>query len=510
MTTDRDALLREVLVIGEDLELPHVLHRITQAAARLTGARYAALGVLGPDRRITRFITHGITAEQQAAIGPPPHGAGILGVLIDTPQVVRLPDLTRDPRSVGFPPHHPPMHAFLGAPLLVRGQVFGNVYLTEKSGGFTEDDEAVLTALATAAGVVVAHAQLVAESERRRRWVEASAAMLAATLESSQAGDAVQQVVRQARAVSGAAHVAVVEVDADGTQRAIGVDPPDVEPSGAVGATEDGDVGAEATLVVPLPSSGGGAEGRLVLRWPDAAARHAADVDADVVQGFAAHAALALDRLSVQRDREALAVLTDRDRIARDLHDVVIQRLFATGLSLHSGARLVGRRGVESQLTERLDAAIDDLDATIRDIRATIFALHRGSDRVAVREALRQLLDSAGGRLGLATGLVIDPAVPAVLPSDLEADLEAALREATSNAARHGRATRVDVDLLAAGDVLVLRVRDDGGGIGPISREGGLRNLRERAERRDGDLEVRALESGGTELAWRVSLRSAD
>jgi signal transduction histidine kinase len=494
-------LVDELLVLGEDLDLEHVLRRVVAAGCRLTGARYGALGVVGPDRELSAFVVHGMTPEEITALGEPPHGRGVLGALIDDPAVLRLDDLTADPRSVGFPPGHPPMRSFLGAPLRVRGEIFGNLYLTEKPGGFTAEDERVVEALALAAGVTVANARLFAESEHRRRWVQASAEITTALLGQVHPQDALGLVVRQARELAAADGAALAVEDDDGQ---LVVTIADGAVAGcALGATlpDDDTLAGLAGVAVPFTAPAGG-EGRLVICWADRAAFEAARLEASTIRGFADQAALALDRLQAQADRATLAVLEDRDRIARDLHDLVIQRLFATGLGLQGAARLA----IRPEVRERITAAIDDLDTTIRDIRATIFALHRRPGDEDLRGELLDLVEEAGAKLGVVPALAVEGPVDTLVPLDVRPHLVAVLQEALSNAARHARATRVDITVSAKDGWVRARVRDDGRGIPAKVRESGLRNLRERAVAVGGVLEIGPADGGGTVLEWRAPL----
>jgi GAF domain-containing protein len=210
------ALLDAVVGIGADLDLSSTLDRIVTAACELVGARYGALGVVGDDgERLTRFVTHGVTADEIAAIGPYPEGHGILGLLIDHPEPLRLTDLAQHPRSFGFPPNHPPMRSFLGVPIRTRDHVFGNLYLTEKAEGadFTEDDERTMTALAAAAGVVIDNARLYADTERRRRWHEVTAEITQFVLGDFDPQQAMQLIAARAREVSGSVLGTVLLLD---------------------------------------------------------------------------------------------------------------------------------------------------------------------------------------------------------------------------------------------------------------------------------------------------------
>src|SRR5438874_6334779 len=211
------ALLDAVVGIGSDLDLRSTLYRIVLAACRLAGARYGALGVIGPDRRLIEFITDGITAEVHHKIGDLPTGRGVLGLLIDEPKPVRLRDIAEHPRSYGFPAEHPVMRSFLGVPIRIRDQVFGNLYLTEKRDAeeFTEDDEESVVALAVAAGVAIDNARLYAAAGRRQRWLEATAEITNVLLGEVNRTAALQLVARRAREVSGAQTVFVLLADGD-------------------------------------------------------------------------------------------------------------------------------------------------------------------------------------------------------------------------------------------------------------------------------------------------------
>ena len=361
-------LLDAVLSVSSDLDLATVLRRIVEAAADLVDARYAALGVLDESRtRLAEFVTVGLDERTYRLIGNLPEGHGILGLLILDPQPIRLPDLREHPDSYGFPPHHPPMKSFLGVPVRVRNEVFGNLYLTDKTTAevFTDIDEELVVALAAAAGIAIENARL---------------------------------------------HVRV-------------------------------------------------------------------------------------------RD---LALLEDRERIARELHDTVIQRLFASGLSLEGTARLV--RPGDQNAADRIEAVVEDLDVTVKHIRTAIFGLEAARRGVGgVRERVLSLVREAAGPLGFEPRVLFDGPVDAVVTDDLAADLLATLREALLNVARHAHASEVDVELRADGDV-VLRVVDNGiGPPAPGSASGkGLRNMASRAEHHGGKLDLRPADKSGTTLEWRV------
>jgi signal transduction histidine kinase len=361
-------LLGAVLALGSDLDAPSMLRRIVEAAVGLVDARYGALGVLdGTGTSLAQFITVGIDDAGHERIGDLPKGHGLLGVLIVDAKPLRLPDLREHPDSFGFPPHHPPMRSFLGVPVRVRGQVFGNLYLTDKTTAeaFTDVDEELVVGLAAAAGVAIENARL------------------------------------QTR-----------------------------------------------------------------------------------VQEF--------------------ALVEDRERIARDLHDTVVQRLFATGLSLQGTARLV-RTDADTAVT-RIEAAVDDLDLTVKHIRSAIFKLEASrSSSGGLRNRVLALAREAAGALGYEPRCFFDGPVDSGVSDDLAADLLATLREALSNVARHARATRVEVEVVLT-DRVVLRVVDDG--IGPpapdVPRGHGLNNMAARATNRGGRFELRAGTPTGSALEWQV------
>jgi len=526
------ALLDAVVGIGTDLELHSTLRRIIEAACGLAGARYGALGVIGPDRQLVDFVTHGIDPQTHAAIGDLPHGRGVLGLLIDDPAPVRMPDITKHPRSYGFPPHHPPMHSFLGVPLRIRDQVFGNLYLAEKQGAaeFTEDDEEIVTALAAAAGVAIENARLYELANRRERWLAATAEITGVLLGTVRRTDALTLVARRAREVAEAEMVLVLVNDDEAAQFTVEVvDVPQGSTSGLVGAVlpagETSFAGAITSgdpIMVeslakaapwPVPVTAGPAvispltvaetlHGVLVVAHR-ADAAGPTDGDAPLLASFAGQAALAIERARAQEERELLVVLEDRERIARDLHDVVIQRLFATGLQLQSAMPLCSGR---PEIGKRINTAVDDLDSTIRDIRRAIFEL-RTPMSAALRTELREAVDLAADGLGFRPTLQLDGPVDSAVPDQIRPDLLAVLREALSNVVRHARASQVAVRVSALEGELALTVTDDGIGVDPAAARGGLVNMRERAEQRGGAFSVAAGDPRGTILIWKVPLR---
>ena len=533
-TRDRvHGLLEAVLAVGSDLDLQTVLHRITQAASTLADAQYAALGVIGDDGQLSQFITVGIDEERHAQIGALPRGHGVLGLLIRRPEPLRLDDLGSDASAYGFPPHHPPMTTFLGVPIRVRDEVFGNLYLTEKRGGssFDEEDEAVVLALAAAAGVAIENARLYDTARRRERWMQAIAEISTQLLGGAELDEVLELVAGHARGLSGAAtcYIALpsgpgrllVEVaDGEGADELLGRVVPlagsaceqvlvDGRPllllgEEAAGVASAGPAGS--ALLVPLGDHGS-TRGVLVVTTPvDEAPVPVAAVEE--LGAFAAQATLGLEVAQRRRDAEKLVVFEDRDRIARDLHDLVIQRLFATGMQLESAARLVER----PEAASRVRRAVDDLDTTIREIRSTIYALTAKpeDERGSLRGRLFDVVDAGTQQLGFTPAVRLSGLVDTSVPPEVADHLLAVLREALSNAARHSGASRVEV-VLEVGETLHLTVRDDGRGLpAEAVRHSGLANLAARAQEVDGRFEVASGPEGGTELLWTADLTRDD
>ena len=528
-------LLEAVVAIGSGLELEAMLRRIVEAAVDLVDARYGALGVIGEDQRLIEFIPVGLDAKEISEIHHWPAGRGLLGLLIREPRPLRLADIGAHQESSGFPAGHPAMRSFVGVPVRVRERVFGNLYLTEKRGGgeFTEDDEAVLTALGAAAGVAVENARLYEEAKRQQHWLRASSELTIALLSGAAPATVLADLTRQALELSGADLVTLALPDEDGRRLTL--------------EYAEGDGAAEARgLVVPAGRSLSGqvlASGLPVTVENFVADPRTADVTrlpmghigpavlfplgtpgnvrgvltvgrvqgsaplpqgaASVVAAFAAQAAVALELADRRADAERLSVFEDRDRIARDLHDLVIQRLYATGMSLEGTMPMISR----NEVADRVRGAVDAMDDTIKDIRATIFALQsRGRASVPrLRAEIVALADEMAEVLGFAPALRLGSGLDSRASGELSEQVLAVLREALSNAARHAAATRVDVlvDTDAAG-VLTVLVRDNGRGVGPTSRRSGLANMADRAEKLGGQLRLSAADGGGTELEWKV------
>jgi two-component system, NarL family, sensor histidine kinase DevS len=527
-----ERLFEAGLVLSAELSLPATLQRIVELAADISSARYGALGVLGPDGTITEFITTGITAQERAAIGHIPVGRGILGVLIDEAAPLRLRDLAADPRSVGFPPNHPPMHSFLGAPVTARGRVFGNLYLTEKQGAdqFDADDERALVLLAAQAGVAIENAHLYEEVADRARRLEAVRAITAAILADTDGAELLGLVVRHARGLVGAdlATIAIpagegelVVEAADGVaadELRGAVFPVEGSVTGEVIRTGKPVVLADAAadervvqpvvgveigpaLLVPLAARGRTFGALTVANSRGGAPLREAAVQ--LVESFAQQAAVALEYARLQRELQRLAVLEDRERIAKELHDGAIQALFAVGMGLQGSAMLAG----DSELRQRIEGAVEELDRVIRDLRNYIFGLRPGilADR-QLDEALQRLVEQFQQRSGVLAVAEIDPSVAAELAARA-GDVVQLAREALSNVSRHAEASTCRVSLYRAGEGAVLEIDDDGRGFDPAEATGagqGLRNLRDRAAALGGHAEIHGVPAEGTRV--RVTL----
>jgi signal transduction histidine kinase len=533
-TRDRvRALLEAVVAVGSQLDLEAVLRQIVEAAVGLVNARYGALGVIGDSGKLAEFVPVGLDSGEIAAIDHWPEGRGLLGALITDPRPVRIPDLSADPRSSGFPEGHPPMRSFLGVPVRIRDEVFGNLYLTEKWGGaqFDEEDEAVVTALAAAAGVAIENARLYEEARRRQRWLQASAEVTRRLLSGADSGGVLDLVTEQVLEMSGAdlavlalpegEHRQLVVRHAAGADaaRARGMMLPDTSLSAEVLATGEPVTLAEFSrdervaqvarermtlgpaMIFPLGGAGNVRGVLTVGRYPGSMPLPQAAVE--MVGSFAAQAAVALELADARRDAEQVTVLQDRERIARDLHDLVIQRLYATGMSLQGAMPLISR----PEVADRVSRAVDALDDTIADIRSAIFALQARHDvkQASFRELILQIIDEMTEPLGFAPSLSLTGNLGERVPDDIAANMLGALRESLSNAARHADASRIDVIIEVGGD-LVLVVRDNGVGLRDVTRRSGLANLAERAEQLGGTLKVGAADGSGTELHWQVPL----
>ncbi len=539
-TRDRmHGLLEAVVAIGSGLDLESTLRRIVEAAVGLVDASYGALGVIGEGKYLAEFIPVGLSPEETGRVHHWPEGRGLLGLLIEAPRPLRLRDIASHEASSGFPDGHPPMSSFLGVPVRVRDEVFGNLYLTNKRGGgeFTEDDEAVLVALGAAAGVAVENARLYDAARRQQRWIKASAEVTTRLLSGDEPDEVLADVTGQARELSGA-DLAILAVpdederrmtvryaDGDGAEAARGlVLPRPGSLSGRVLATGESAAFADfahdervaqavreamsqigPAIVFPLGVPGN-ARGVLTVGRRHGAAPFPQS-QTDVVASFAAQAGVALELAAARAEAERLSLYEDRDRIARDLHDLVIQRLYATGMSLEGIMPMITRPEVASRVT----IAVDAMDETIKEIRATIFALQtrHAAAQPDLRKDIVALVDEMALTLGFAPSMRLGSGLSGEVSPETAEQALAALREALSNTARHSQASLVDVTVDTDGDgMLTVQVTDNGTGIPAGGRRSGLRNLARRAEKLGGGLRLGPAypeaPTPGTRLEWRV------
>ncbi|WP_317985676.1 GAF domain-containing protein [Streptomyces sp. 5-10] len=532
-------LLDAVLAIGSDLELQVVLQRIVESAVSLVDAQYGALGVLGEEGTIKQFLTVGIDEETIAEIGHYPRGEGILGLLIRHPEPLRLASLARHPSSVGFPSGHPPMTSFLGTPIKVREQVFGNLYLTDKQGAaeFDADDEAVLRTLAAAAGVAIDNARLYDDARRRQRWLAASNELTRTLLSGTEPAAVLESFTATLREMAGADLVTLAIPVGDSGELVI-------EAASGTGAEDArGLVLGAATLAAKVFASGETITSDAVSADPRATGGSAAIVELgpaffvplgtrdhvrgvlqvanvpggpvftdaviDMVIGYGNQAALALEVAEHRQDADRMLVLNDRDRIARDLHDLVIQRLFAGALTLQSA---LGRLADRPQVGERVQRVVDDLDDTIKVIRSTIYSLREQerSRSEGLRARLVAAMERAAEALGFAPALRMTGLLDTNVPAGHAEHMLAVAGEALSNAARHAQATAVDVSVEVTDTALRLKVADNGHGVDPaVTRRSGLANLKRRAEELGGSFSLRPNEPTGTVVEWAAPLHTA-
>jgi two-component system, NarL family, sensor histidine kinase DevS len=523
-----DGLIEAMLVVTSGLELDDTLRTIVHTAIELVDAHYGALGVRGPDDDMVAFIYEGIDEEMKELIGDLPEGRGVLGVLTADTKPIRLDDISAHPASVGFPPNHPPMRTFLGVPVRVRDEVFGNLYLTEKIDGqpFSDDDEVLVQALAAAAGIAIDNARLYEQSRTRQSWIAATRDIGTELLSGTDPAGVFRLVADQAHRLSGAA-TTLVAIPAD-------PDVPDAEAAElSVTATAGDDIAAAhqpisvtgtaigdafvrrapgrftradigtgapvgSALVLPLRATDAVAGVLIALRTV-AQQPFTAD-ELEMMTAFADHAALAWQLASTQHRMRELSILTDRGRIARDLHDHVIQRLFAVGLSLQATIA----RDRTDEVQQRLSQCVDDLQEIVHTIRTTIFDLHGG---MSGGTGLRQRVDEAVAAFpGSGVRTSVQYAGPlSVVDTTLADHAEAVVREAVSNAVRHAGATAVAVTV-TVDDEVAIDVTDNGRGIGAGVTGSGLADLARRAGAVGGTFAVHPRPDGGTAVTWRAPL----
>jgi signal transduction histidine kinase len=521
------ALLEASRIVVEQLELEQVLRRIAEAALSLVGAEFGALGVIAPDGHLEQFIHVGMSADDANAIGHLPEGHGLLGAVIDEGQAIRLERIKSDPRSAGFPAHHPQMDGFLGVPLRVRDEVFGNLYLTNPAGGrFTLEDEELVTALAATAGIAIENARLFDESRRRQRWSAALADVTSALL-SGGSDDVLGVVADRVASVIDVDLVCVVvpgnegelvvsTARGEGSAELIGRRYP--SESTLVGvALETGQVASSSsqargdkfdwqpslgpTVAIPLAAFDRSL-GALTISRADSGARFTS-ADLEMAADFAVQASVAIELARGRADRQRLELAEDRNRIARDLHDHVIQRLFGAGLGLQALAS-TAPEPIRLGIAEQVDA----VDAAISEIRTAVFALtSRTTAAPTLRHRVLDVVTAATTGFSSIPRLTFGGAVDLLVDGSLSDDVVAVVREGVSNVARHAGARTVAVAITVDADAVEIVIDDDGSGLpAGARRSSGTKNLAKRASSRGGTMYLTARAGGGTRLLWTAPL----
>ncbi|OBG68806.1 histidine kinase [Mycobacterium sp. E3298] len=531
-----EQLLRVIVEIGAGLDLDATLHRIIGAARKLTSAPYGALAIRDPEGNLVRFVHEGMDADTVSRIGHLPFGKGLLSLsLLDTP-ALRMTDLTAHPAAVGFPEHHPPMRAFLAVPITIRGNVFGNLYLThvDPVRVFSESDEVAARALAFAAAVAIDNAQVFQRERTAVKWMEASREITTALLSSAAPHRRpLQLIAEQARVLTDAEQAIVLvpgdpdlpddEVDTLVVSAAVGVHadevvgqrvPVDASTSGTVFRSGEPlitetlqypiqaftDVGQRPAILMPLRARDEVVGVIAIARGADQPPFD--DSYLDLVNDFATHAAMALVLASARDDARQLSILAERERIAHDLHDHVIQRLFAAGMDLQGTLA----RARSPEVADRLNRTLDDLQTIIEEIRTTIFQLKSPMGKNGdFRRRIQQVVADLTENRDVVTTVRMHGPMTAV-GGELADHAEAVATEAVSNALRHSGGSRLTVEISVA-DMFVLDIIDNGSGI-PVgnTRSSGLGNMRRRAEQLGGACEITGPPEGGTRVHWVAPL----
>ncbi|MDJ0320903.1 GAF domain-containing sensor histidine kinase [Pseudarthrobacter sp. PS3-L1] len=531
-----DHLLSGFAAIAENAGLEKVLESVLESACQVSGARYGALGVVGNDDRLSHFITVGLTPEQVTKIGKLPVGHGVLGLLISEPKPLRLQDLREHPAAAGFPQHHPQMTSFLGVPIKVRNTVFGNLYLTEKSGAddFTQDDQDLVVALAAAAGVAIENMRLFENETHRSRWLESGQQAARALLDDSQETHRsdVEIVADHAFSASEANAVMVLtQLSSDDQlycEVALGRDLESLQgahlgsgsalhrfTSGFGGTSILTGDGLDAvfpapkrelfgaTLCTRITSRGNHARFLVIARSRQDTSF--SQLDQDMVSTFAAHVSLALELIQLHAQREQEAVFGDRDRIARDLHDLVIQRVFAAGLSIQSLRRSV----VGAEPLARIASVTAELDATIKDLRDTIYSLHAAAPgRPALSSRILALVRATCEGTDIRQSIQFSGPIDTAVDSITSREGKAVIREALANILRHADASSLSVEVMVRATEVEFRITDDGCGFAAISHRSGLANMRRRTENFGGTFSIESTLGAGTCVAAILPLRT--
>jgi signal transduction histidine kinase len=523
------ALVGATQAIASDLELPAALRNVVQVACELVSASYAAIGVISPEGTLEEFIHVGMDAGTVVALGAPPQGHGLLGAVITDARPIRLENLAGDARSVGFPAGHPPMDSFLGVPVRVGGTVYGNLYLTGSSrGSFDHVDEQIILTLATMAGTAIANARLYEEARLGQRWLAASEEINQRLLSGELAENAVAPIAHLILTLSDAAFVGLVVptdlADAPPFAQTFGpladaaVATPDDEiaqlPDRVRRALELKDARPAAfreievwasslmgsTMVIPWGDAEATREGALVITR-DSSGHPYTVAERRMAKRFARSVAIARELAMARNNREHVALTDERDRIARDLHDHVIQSLFAVGLGLQS---VLG--SATGHVAARISAQIDAIDVTIRQIRQTIFELSAApnASTYSQKQRLNQLVRTILEGEGIDSSLDFRGPVDTLIDSELGEEVSAVLREALSNVVRHADASRVDITVAVSPTEVRVVVTDNGRGLGEVGKRSGLDNLAHRAAVLGGRFTTAARAPSGTTIDWAV------
>ena len=520
--------LRDLIRVNNDLtsnlDLPMVLRRIVELGLELLDARYGAMGVVGDETRLAQFIHVGMDDPTVEAIGHLPRGKGLLGALIDDPVPVRLKRISDDERSSGFPANHPPMKSFLGVPIRVREAVFGNLYLTDaRTGSFTADDEEIAQSLAATAGIAIENARLFEDSAYRARWSTALAETSRRLMRDDEGDDVSGLMIRLAE-LAEASVIAILVVEADDlvihhihgtdpeTGRALGRHFP-IDGSFAAKLLASGEplsVGefneiydnpedADLGPCMMLPFAVSDQEHGVLFLGRPTGSSFFADRDIEMGVSFAGHISLAMEREESRENRQRMELLEERTRIARDLHDHVIQRLFAIGLNLQSiSSRL------DPALAGRLSNQIDEVDGAIAQIRQSIFSLKRTpEDADSLRSRVIEVVERIDHQLPGRARLEFHGPIDTLADDDLAEDVVAVVTEALSNVVRHAGASAARVLVTVAGGRLGVECVDDGSGPPTgVPHRSGLANMRDRAVKRGGAFELSAAKPGTRVLWW--------
>jgi signal transduction histidine kinase len=523
------ALLRATQAVVEELELSEVLRRIVEAAVELVDAEYGALGVLAPQGGLEEFIHVGMPEDTVRRIGHLPEGLGLLGALIDHPDPIRLESIGADPRSVGFPDDHPPMSSFLGVPVQVRDEVFGNLYLTNRRDGeFSDEDVELISSLASAAGVAIDNARRFTEARMREAWAAASAQVVSALLTSSDTEGTAALIADELASRGAADRIAILAASddehalrvvesrgADAAAIAGAIIPSDrtlgavvleggetrATPGGridgladALSLEHDGHIGP--VLFAAIRKSG--APRAVIVAGRNPGMPHFTPAEMRIAEDFAERVSLAHELAGAREAQQRSVLLEDRARIARDLHDHVVQQLYGAGLDLQAVATTSDNPG-----NGRIESAVTAIDDAIAQVRTIVFALTPRADGMpTLRHRVLDLAASASSRLPQPVAVTFSGPVDLVAEGRLADELAASVRELLSNAVKHSGAASVHLTVAAADGMVEVDVADDGHGISASAvRRSGLENLRVRAEKLGGAFHVET-GSRGTRARW--------